>query len=473
MEQGLVYGLGLRGNTLLWSLNNARTPGAAYAITLARRTNPKATPVTRQVTWTDDQGLDLASFPLPELIRYPAFDGRADPGVPVPAAGPRRGAAIPFIVDYHGGPEGQARPGFNGQLQYLLSRGFGILMPNVRGSTGYGRDYQMMDDYQGRWGSVKDGVDAAEWLVKSGYAEPGRIATYGGSYGGFMSVACIVEDQERVDRGERPERLFGACVDIVGIVNMKTFLERTSGYRRKLREVEYGPLTDPEFLLSVSPMQRVDKIQVPVFIAHGFNDPRVPVEEAMQLSMALKEAKREPRVFIAPDEGHGFAKLDNRIYFGERVAASSTRRSGAGRRTGGAGRRGAVATRPALYFSPSTACARRRGGVGALQTIEDALPTHADPLRFRRSIREETAQTGGGIAQQALHAFDLFGQTRPRTPPPRRRSPTPVGPAPAPAPDAGAPWPDTAGASRRAAWSSRRRSRWSPRCRAARGAPPR
>jgi dipeptidyl aminopeptidase/acylaminoacyl peptidase len=210
-------------------------------------------------------------------------------------------------------------------------------MPNVRGSTGYGRDFQMMDDYRGRWASVKDGVDAAEWLVKQGYAEPGRIATYGGSYGGFMSVACIVEDQERVERGERPERLFGACVDIVGIVNMKTFLERTSGYRRKLREVEYGPLGDPEFLLSVSPLQRVEKIQVPVFIAHGFNDPRVPVEEAMQLSMALKEAKRNPRVFIAPDEGHGFAKLDNRVYFGERVAAFLDETIGGGAAAPGGG----------------------------------------------------------------------------------------------------------------------------------------
>jgi dipeptidyl aminopeptidase/acylaminoacyl peptidase len=178
----------------------------------------------------------------------------------------------------------------------------------------------MLDDYKLRWGSVRDGVDAAEWLVKSGYAAPGRIATFGGSYGGFMSVACIVEDQERVDRGERKERLFGACIDVVGIVNMKTFLEKTSGYRRKLREAEYGPLADSTFLATVSSIHRADKIRVPVFIAHGFNDPRVPVEEAMQLAVALKDAGRNPRVFIAPDEGHGFAKLDNRIYFYERVA---------------------------------------------------------------------------------------------------------------------------------------------------------
>ncbi len=330
MEKGIVYGGGLRGDTLIWSLNNARTPGAAYATRLDPD-NPRTLPARRQITWTEDQGLDLAGFPLPELIRYPAFDGREIPAFLYLPPGHVAGTPIPFIVSYHGGPEGQARPGFNAQQQYLLSRGYGILAPNVRGSTGYGRDFHMLDDYQGRWASVKDGVDAAEWLVREGYAEPGRIATYGGSYGGFMSVACIVEDQERVERGERPQRLFGACVDIVGIVNMKTFLERTSGYRRKLREVEYGPLTDAEFLLSVSPLERLDKIRVPVFIAHGFNDPRVPVEEAMQLSMALKAAKQEPRVFIAPDEGHGFAKLDNRIYFGERVAAFLDETIGAAR----------------------------------------------------------------------------------------------------------------------------------------------
>jgi len=134
-------------------------------------------------------------------------------------------------------------------------------------------------------------------------------------------VACIVEDQERADRGQRKERLFGASVNVVGIANLRTFLERTSGYRRALREAEYGPLSDTEFLESVSSLNRVDKIQVPMFIAHGFNDPRVPVEEAMQLAAALKQRGQNPRVFIAPDEGHGFAKLDNRIYFYERAAA--------------------------------------------------------------------------------------------------------------------------------------------------------
>lgn len=317
-EKGVIYGSSFRGRTLVWALSNARRPGMSFATTYPA--DPKAAPSTRQLTWTDNQGIDFSAFGLPQLVKYKAFDGREIPAFLFLPANYAKGTPIPFVVTYHGGPEGQHRPGFDPVTQYLLTRGYGVLLPNVRGSTGYGREYQMLDDYKKRWDSVRDGVDAAEWLVKSGYSAPGRIATYGGSYGGFMSVACIVEDAERLERGERQARLFGACVDVVGIVNMKTFLEKTSGYRRKLREVEYGPLTDPDFLATISSIKRVDKIKIPVFVAHGFNDPRVPVQEAMQLATALKEKGQNPRLFVAPDEGHGFAKLDNRIYFYERMA---------------------------------------------------------------------------------------------------------------------------------------------------------
>ncbi len=329
IERGVLDLVTFRDRTLVWSLSNARTPGLAYATTYARG----AQPVTRQLTWAEDQGLELSRFPLPEVVTYQAFDGVEIHALLYVPEGYTRGTSIPFIAYYHGGPEGQSRPSFNATLQYYISRGYGVILPNVRGSTGYGRAFHEMDNYKKRWDSVRDGVDAAEWLVKNGYSEPGRIATYGGSYGGFMAVACLVEDQERADRGERKQRLFGACVNTVGIVNLKTFLEKTSGYRRELREVEYGPLTDPEFLASVSSIHRVDKIQVPVFIAHGFNDPRVPVEEAMQLAAALRERGQNPRMFVAPDEGHGFAKLDNRIYFGERVAAFLDETIGGARKT--------------------------------------------------------------------------------------------------------------------------------------------
>jgi dipeptidyl aminopeptidase/acylaminoacyl peptidase len=167
----------------------------------------------------------------------------------------------------------------------------------------------MMDDYKKRWDSVKDGAEAARWLVKNGYAESGRIAAYGGSYGGFMSVATVIEGAD----------VFGASIDVVGIVNFKTFLEQTRDYRRKLREAEYGPLSDPEFLASVSPLNRIEEIKCPMMIAHGLNDPRVPVGEAMQLAVGLQQRGYDPELVFCPDEGHGFAKLNNRLLFADRM----------------------------------------------------------------------------------------------------------------------------------------------------------
>lgn len=321
IEKGVVSLTELRGDRICWSLANARTPGLTYTYTVqpAGAVNIQA-PTAAQLTFADTQGIDLSAFPLPELIKYSAADGLEVPAFLYLPANYTKGKAIPFVVNYHGGPESQFRPGFDRTVQYLLSEGFGVLQPNVRGSAGYGREFLMKDDYKNRWDSVRDGVDAAAWLVKNGYATPGKISTYGGSYGGFMSVACIVEDQQRVDAGTQKERLFGAGINVVGIVNVKTFLEQTSGYRRKLREVEYGPLTDPEFLKSISSIHKIDKINVPMMIAHGLNDPRVPVGEAMQLSIGLMKRGMTPVQFYAPDEGHGFQKLDNRLLFSKSMS---------------------------------------------------------------------------------------------------------------------------------------------------------
>ncbi len=312
MPKGLVGPGYLRGNTLVYSLASARTPGTSFRYEILPP-NSRAMPVAQQLTFPDTQGIDLESFPLPELVKYKSFDGLEIPAFLFLPPGYQKGTKIPFVANYHGGPEGQFRPGFDRTVQFLLSRGYGVIQPNVRGSVGYGRAFQMMDDYKNRWNSVKDGVEAARWLVSQGYAEAGKIAAYGGSYGGFMAAATICED------GASSSPVFGASINVVGIVNMKTFLEQTSGYRRKLREVEYGPLTDPDFLASVSPINKIDNIKVPMFIAHGLNDPRVPVGEAMQLAVELQKRGYEPVQFYCPDEGHGFAKLDNRLLFAKRM----------------------------------------------------------------------------------------------------------------------------------------------------------
>ncbi len=304
IDKGIVGSVGVEDQTIVWSLSNARTPSLSYSYAVGSGAKQPA-----QITVAETQGVDLSTFPLPELITYKSFDGTEIPAFIFLPPGFKKGTPVPFVVNFHGGPEGQSRPGFTALTQFLLSRGYGVMMPNVRGSTGYGRSFHMMDDYKKRWDSVKDGAEAARWLVKNGYAESGRIAAYGGSYGGFMSVATVIEGSD----------VFGASVDVVGIVNFKTFLDQTKDYRLKLREAEYGPLTDPEFLATISPLKRVDEITCPMMIAHGLNDPRVPVGEAMQLAVELQKRGYDPELVFCPDEGHGFAKLENRLLFADRM----------------------------------------------------------------------------------------------------------------------------------------------------------
>jgi dipeptidyl aminopeptidase/acylaminoacyl peptidase len=247
-------------------------------------------------------GLDPASFVEPELVQFSSFDGLEVPaflyrprGVPAP---------MPVIVSVHGGPESQERPGFNGVFQYFVQRGFAILAPNVRGSTGYGRAYTHLDDVERRMDSVADLRAAWQWLVDSGVGRRNAIAIMGGSYGGFMVLAALVNQSE----------LWAAGVDIVGIANFVTFLENTGAYRRRLREAEYGDLEEHrDFLESISPIHGIDRINSPLMVIHGANDPRVPIGEAEQIVDGLRARGAPVNYMRFEDEGHGLIKLENRL----------------------------------------------------------------------------------------------------------------------------------------------------------------
>ncbi|NTV72529.1 MAG: prolyl oligopeptidase family serine peptidase [Azonexaceae bacterium] len=215
----------------------------------------------------------------------------------------KEGQPVPFIIDAHGGPESQFQPGFIRNFQYMMLNGYGILAPNPRGSSGYGRDYLNLDNYKKRKDSLKDYKAAADWLIAQGYSKPGMLGIRGGSYGGYVALGMITEYPE----------LFNAAVDVVGIANFRTFLQNTSAYRRALREAEYGPLTDPEFLDSVSPIHKADLIQTPLLVVHGANDPRVPVDEARQILQAVSNRGTYVDSLIFMDEGHGSGKRSNTI----------------------------------------------------------------------------------------------------------------------------------------------------------------
>jgi dipeptidyl aminopeptidase/acylaminoacyl peptidase len=251
--------------------------------------------------WTRSAELRNECFRGEELVTYPSFDGTNIPAFLFRAQ--NEGGAAPFILFIHGGPESQYRPSFSRIFQYFLQRGFGVFAPNIRGSIGFGRRYTLLDNYKKRMDSIEDVVHAAKWLIQKGYTTPKKLAIYGGSYGGFAVLRTI----------EVAPELFAAASESVGISNFVTFLKNTKPYRRALREVEYGPLSDEEFLKSISPIHFLDKIKTPLMIFHGANDPRVPVSETEQILKELKARDIEVDHKIFLNEGHGNKKLGNQM----------------------------------------------------------------------------------------------------------------------------------------------------------------
>jgi dipeptidyl aminopeptidase/acylaminoacyl peptidase len=219
----------------------------------------------------------------------------------------------PTVVQVHGGPEGQARPLWNPLTVALVAAGFNVLQPNVRGSSGYGRAYQSLDDVRLRMDSVKDLDAGAAWLADAGIAPADRIGVIGGSYGGFMTLAAITFCADRN---------WAAAVDIVGIASFTSFFARTAPWRRALRAAEYGdPEKDADFLESVSPLNFIDRIKAPLMVIHGANDPRVPVEEAEQIVSTLRSRGRAVEYLRYEDEGHGLARAKNRADAWPRVVS--------------------------------------------------------------------------------------------------------------------------------------------------------
>jgi dipeptidyl aminopeptidase/acylaminoacyl peptidase len=261
----------------------------------------------RRATRSSTAGIPRSTFRRPSLVRYPSYDGREIPALFYEPGG--AGENAPVVVNVHGGPESQSRPTFAPVTQYLLDRGYAIFFPNVRGSTGYGKAYTHLDDVEKRMDSVKDLAHAAEWLRERGHE---RVAVMGGSYGGFMVLAALTEYPE----------LWSAGVDIVGIANLVTFLENTGSYRRALREPEYGSLEgDRGFLESISPIHKAGNIRAPLMVIHGKNDPRVPVGEAEQIVERVRENGGVVEYLLYEDEGHGLAKLKNRLDAYPKIAA--------------------------------------------------------------------------------------------------------------------------------------------------------
>jgi len=255
----------------------------------------------RRLTRSSTCGIPESTFAQESLFRYRSFDGLE---VPAFLYRPSDDGPRPLLLYLHGGPESQFRPGFSPLIQFFLQLGFAVVAPNFRGSTGYGRAYTHLDDVRKRMDTVKDSVAAVAEVQKLISVDPEKIVAWGGSYGGFMVLACLYTYPE----------LWAAGVDIVGISNLVTFLRNTGPWRRKLRIAEYGdPDKDGEFLESISPNNNAHLIRAPLFIIHGRNDPRVPMGEAGQIMQTMQKLGREAHLLAFDDEGHGLVKLQNRI----------------------------------------------------------------------------------------------------------------------------------------------------------------
>ncbi len=286
-------GLSADGSRVYYSLTTPRLSGDVFV-------HDAATGQTRRLT-SSPAAMAPAQLVSPEPVTVPSFDGEPIPlfvfRPPEPVAPP------PVVIVVHGGPESQAMLSFNPVIQALALSGYGVVVPNVRGSTGYGKRYASLDDTTRRLDSVRDLQAVHSCLAAAGF-DAGRAALWGGSYGGYMVLAGLAFQPE----------LWAAGVDIVGISDLVTFLENTSDYRRAHREREYGSLErDREFLAAASPLRRADEIRAPLFVIHGRNDPRVPVSEAEQLAANLRRRGVRCTLLVYPDEGHGLARLVNRL----------------------------------------------------------------------------------------------------------------------------------------------------------------
>ena len=301
IPSGVINGLRWHkdSHTLGFSLNNSRGPGDCYSLDVA---------TGKLERWTiSEAAVKTESFPQTELIHWKSFDGKMISGFlykpPAKFTGKR-----PVLVIIHGGPEGQSEPTFLGRNNYFLNElGIALIYPNVRGSTGYGKTFSLLDNGFKREDTYKDINALFDWIATQPELDSGRIAVTGGSYGGHMTLAVATFYSDRIR----------CSIDIVGPSNLVTLLEHTEAYRRDLRRAEYGDERDPQmraFLEKIAPMNNVEKIKKPMLVIAGKNDPRVPVSESLQIADALKKAGTTTWLMVASDEGHGYRKKPNQDF---------------------------------------------------------------------------------------------------------------------------------------------------------------
>ena len=311
LPPGRITGMAFEpgGSRLALTINGTTSPGDVFVVDPADRQSER---------WTASEvgGMDASRFVEPTLVRFPTFDSEDGGPASIPAFlyTPPGEGPFPVIVYIHGGPESQYRPTFSSLFQYFVAElGFAVIAPNVRGSSGYGREYVMLDDGYKREDSVRDIGALLDWIASEPGLDQDRIVVFGGSYGGYMVLASLVHYSDRLLGG----------IESVGISNFVTFLENTRDYRRDRRRLEYGDERDPKmraFLERISPNNNAERITRPLLVIQGLNDPRVPVTESEQMVATIRENGGEVWYLLGRNEGHGFRKKKNRDRYYEIVS---------------------------------------------------------------------------------------------------------------------------------------------------------
>jgi dipeptidyl aminopeptidase/acylaminoacyl peptidase len=305
---GIISGLKFNPDNrrIAMSISTAQSPSDVFVLNLGR--NPRSAKTLVRWTYSEVGGLETRSFIQPKLFHYPTFDMVGDKQREVPAFiyRPDSKAPAPVIIYVHGGPESQYRPAFSSTFQmWVAELGAAVIAPNIRGSAGYDSEYLALDNVGLREDAVKDIGALLDWIATQPGLDENRVAIYGASYGGYVVLASAVLYSDRLKAG----------VDVVGISNFVTFLENTEEYRRELRRHEYGDERDPEtraMLERISPINHVGRIDIPLMVVQGRNDPRVPASQSEQIVRALRSRARPVWYIDALNEGHGYNRKENR-----------------------------------------------------------------------------------------------------------------------------------------------------------------
>ncbi len=289
------------GKHLGFTLARPDAPADAYSFAIDGRQ-------LTQWTYSEVGGLNPNSFVTPRRIKFTSFDKREIPAYYYKPVQAKEGQPVPVLISIHGGPESQFQPTFSGLYQFYVNElGCAVVAPNVRGSLGYGKTYLTLDNAEKREDSVRDIGALLDWISRQPELDAKRVAVMGGSYGGYMVLASLTTFPDRIKAG----------IDIVGIASFKTFLKNTSGYRQDLRRVEYGDERDTkmqEVFARIDPVNNAGKIRSALLVVHGRNDPRVPFSEALQIAAKVRDNGRSVWTVYADNEGHGFARRENRDY---------------------------------------------------------------------------------------------------------------------------------------------------------------